>query len=218
MTSGETHPEGSLGGWQQESPHASAHTEARTEAQARRHRMRDQSRAQVLARSLVRRPRPVEPDRYETPEWLDRSFVLPLTRPEGAEVPPEPSDPAPRAPRGLPSQGSPRHDDLADAAETQPAAERPAHRPAGQPAPGSFVRPETPEIDFVRVVRRSDLSRTAARVSWLALLLSGVALVALLVTGSGIALGALTVLVVASIGAGLTRAHLDRAPVPLVRR
>lgn len=217
MTSGETHPETSLGDRQQESPHASAHAEA----QARRHRMRDQSRAQVLARSLVRRPRPVEPDRYETPEWLDRSFVLPLTRPEDAEVPPEPSDPvepAPRAPRGLPSQGSPRHDDLADAAEPQLEAGRPAQQPAERPEPGSFVRPETPEIDFVRVVRRSDLSRTAARVSWLTLLLSGVALVTLLVTGSGIALGALTVLVLASIGAGVTRAHLDRAPVPLVRR
>ena len=217
MTSGETHPESSLGDRRQEPPHASAHDQA----QARRHRMRDQSRAQVLARSLVRRPRPVEPDRYETPEWLDRSFVLPLTRPEGAEVPPErsdPAEPAPRAPRGLPRQGSPRHDDLAEATVSPLEAERPAHTPAERAAPASFRRPETPEIDFVRVVRRSDLSRTAARVSWLALLLSGVALVALLVTGSGIAVGALTVLVVASIGGGVTRAHLDRAPVPLVRR
>lgn len=200
MTSGETHAEGSFGDRQQESPHVSA----RDEAQARRHRMRDQSRAQVLARSLVRRRRPVEPDRYETPEWLDHSFVLPLTRPEDADVTPEPT---PRAPQGLPSQTWPRHDDVAAPEEAAPPL-----------VPESFVRPETPEIDFVRVVRRSDLSRTAARVAWLTLVLSGVALVAYLVTGANLALGVLAAFVVASIGAGVLGARLERAPVPLLRR
>ena len=223
MTSGETHPEGSFGDHQQESPHASAHDEA----QARRLRMRDRSRTQVLARSLARRPRPVEPDRYETPEWLDRSFVLPLTRPEDAGVPPAPreaSDPAPEVPRSLPSQAWPRHDDLAAPDQTAPDQAAPEEAaPAAvtaplETAPEVFVRPDQPEIDFARVVRRSDLSRATARIAWLALLLSGVALVAYLVTGAGFALGALSVLAVASIGAGVVRARLDRAPVPTVRR
>ena len=209
MTSGEQHPEVAWGDRQQESLHEAN----RAEAQARRHRMR----TEVMARSLARRPRPVEPDRYETPEWLDRSFVLPLTRPEDADVAPaprDPVDPVPESPRSVPSQTWPRHDDLAAPEEVTP---RDDAAPL-EAAPETFVRPETPEIDFARVVHRSDLSRVTARVAWLTLLLSGVALVAYLVTGAAFALGALTVLAVASIGAGVVRARLDRAAVPLVRR
>ncbi len=50
----------------------SAGKATRDGARTRRRRMREQARSQHAA------PSPAT-DRYQTPEWLDRSFVLPLS-------------------------------------------------------------------------------------------------------------------------------------------
>lgn len=68
-------------------------------AEVRRKRIRSQARDR-------RSSRPTEPGRFQTPEWLERSFVLPLTEPEGLPG---------SAEHVLPSQGKPRPDDLATA-------------------------------------------------------------------------------------------------------
>ena len=92
-----------------------------------------------------RRTIPTVPDHFKTPAWLERSFVLPLTKPEQTDVP----EPRPhRDP--IPQQASARR---------MSAQSSPAGNP-GSPAP-AFVRPPSDEIDFGTVIRRADLSRSA---------------------------------------------------------
>jgi len=81
-----------------------------------------------------------------------------------------------------------------------------------------FVRPPGEEIDFARVVRRSDLSRRAARVSWTCLLLGGAFLVAYLLLPSPALLVAVVVAALTSVGAGALRTHLESAAVPRLPR
>ncbi len=148
-------------------------------AVARRGRMRAQ------ARGL--RPALPEPDVFQTPQWLERSFVLPLTEPEATDVP---------------SQPVPHHDDF-EAAATEPA--------EGAPA---FVRPPTPEIDFARVIKRSDMGRTATRTAFAATGVAGLFLIVFLLVGSPVVLGmALAFGLIAVVAVGV-RIRVATAAIP----
>jgi hypothetical protein len=81
-----------------------------------------------------------------------------------------------------------------------------------------FVRPPGEQIDFARVVRRSDLSRRAARVAWTCLLLSGAFLVGYLLVPTPTLLVAVGVAALISVGAGALRTHLETAAVPRLPR
>ena len=81
-----------------------------------------------------------------------------------------------------------------------------------------FVRPATDDIDFVRVVRRGDLSRRAALVARLGLLLAGACLVAYLLVPLAALLVVIGVAATTSVAAGTLHRHLDGAAVPRLRR
>lgn len=176
--------------------HVTARDATRLGAHHRRWRMRERARSRHLASSPVS-------DRYQTPEWLERSFVLPLTQPEGNDVPSQPV-------RG--------HDD--DPVPEGQATPRPEAAAARTPSLGSagFVRPPSEDVDFARVIRRADLSRQVTRLHWLATGLAGVALVVFLLVSSTVALVAVAALAVLAVGAFAVRLRLHRAPVPHVER
>ncbi len=154
-------------------------------ARARRKRMR------ATARGL--RVVPPRADEFQTPEWLERSFVLPLTVPEVT---------------GLPNQSVPHHDDHEAAL-----AETPAVEPEVDPAP-VFVRPATPEIDFAKVIRRADLGRTATRTAMGATAVTGLVLIGYLLTSSPVVLGmAISFGLVAAVAAAV-RIRLSTAGIP----
>jgi hypothetical protein len=154
---------------------------------ARRKRMRAE------ARGL--RPAP-KSDGFQTPQWLDRSFVLPLTVPEATDVP---------------TQSVPHHDDF----ENRPDAGVP--EAAAQTEP-SFVRPPTKEIDFARVIRRSDVSRTATRTAMASTGVAGLVLIAYLLTMSSIVLGMAISFALVSLVAIGVRVRLAIAPLPHLNR
>ncbi len=153
--------------------HVSARDARRQGAHSRRWRMREQARSQHTVQAAQA---PVS-DRYQTPEWLDRSFVLPLTQPEASDVP---------------SQAVRRHDDDPEPApdprvtpDLEPVVpDQRCPSPAEQALRGPFVRPPSEDIDFARVIRRSDLSRKVTRLHWVATGLACLALVAYLLAGS----------------------------------
>ena len=93
-----------------------------------------------------------------------------------------------------------------------------AGRGPSEMAQRPFVRPPAEEIDFVRVVRRSDLSRRAAHVARTALLLAGAGLVAYLLLPVAVVLVVTGVAAITSVVAGVVRWHLDGAAVPRLRR
>jgi hypothetical protein len=176
--------------------HPSARDTRRQGAHSRRWRMRE------VARSLHPVQAPAS-DRYQTPEWLERSFVLPLSHPEASDVPSQPvrshdDDPTPE--RAIPRLDA---DDL-----PQPVT----------PSPATFVRPPSEDIDFARVIRRADLCRTVTRLHWVATGLAGLALVTYLLTGSVLLLGAVVVFALAAVAAFAVRVRLNRAPVPRLQR
>lgn len=149
---------------------------------SRRKRMRAEARG--------RRPAP-KSDGFQTPQWLDHSFVLPLTVPEATEVP---------------SQSAPHHDDV----EGQRATSSLPDSAAGP----AFVRPPTTHIDFARVIRRSDLSRTATRAALASISVAGLLLVAYLLSTSAVVLGmAISFGLVALVAIGV-RVRLASAPIP----
>lgn len=170
---------------------------------SRRRRMRDQARSRRAGQAPVS-------DRYQTPEWLERSFVLPLTQPESNDVP---------------SQPVRRHDDdpvrLPEAPvsplEALPGTPEPVPRPEGPSGP-TFVRPPCEEIDFARVIRRADLTRNVTRLHWIATGLAGVALVVYLLVSSMWILDLVIVLAVVAVVAFAVRFWLNRAPVPRLQR
>lgn len=165
----------------------SAGDTTRDDVRARRARMRES------ARGL--HPSTPRTDGFQTPEWLDRSFVLPLTEPEVTDVP---------------SQPVPHHDDYE-------AVEAPAPKAVAEPAP-AFVRPPTPEIDFARVIRRSDLSRTATRVTMGATGLTGLLLIVFLLTSSPVVVGmAISFGLVAAV-AIVVRVRCATASIPYLQR
>jgi hypothetical protein len=139
------------------------------------------------------------PDQFQTPEWLERSFVLPL------------------ADRGVtvPSQSQPHHDDFTET----PASERPAYAAEVSPAATpTFVRPPSREIDFARMVKRADHCRTATRAAIASIGLAGLAIVIFLLTIDPLPLEvaiACTVLAVLAVG---VRVRLGTAPVPHLER
>lgn len=155
---------------------------------ARRKRMRAE------ARGL--RPAP-ESDGFQTPQWLDRSFVLPLTVPEATDVP---------------SQSVPHHDDFENRPDAGPVPE-----PAAQTEP-SFVRPPTKEIDFARVIRRSDASRTATRTAAASTGVTGLVLIVYLLTMSSVVLGMAISFGLVSLVAIAVRVRLATAPIPHLNR
>lgn len=158
----------------------------------RRRRMRSQ------ARGLRDAPGTPPQRRYVTPAWLDQSFVLPLTEPDADDLA-DATD--------VPHQNTPHHDD-----ETAPASTG-AVAPQARPAP-AFTRPPTPEIDFARVIRRSDLRRTTTRTSVAATGLAGLVLIAYLLALQPVVLGMAIVLGLVAITAGAVSARLALAPVP----
>jgi hypothetical protein len=175
----------------------SAGEETRDGARTRRRRMRDQARSQRAVQSPVS-------DRYQTPEWLERSFVLPLIEPDASEVP---------------SQPVPHHDDDPTMTRVVRALPQEAAGTATQPASHTqFARPPGDEIDFARVVRRSDLCRTAGRLAWTGAGLAGLALIADLLLSSMVVLGVVVAFALASVAALLLRIKLTHAPVPRLQR
>jgi hypothetical protein len=182
--------------------HVSARDARRQGAHSRRWRMREQARSQHSVQTPVS-------DRYQTPEWLERSFVLPLTQPEASDVPSQPvrrhdDDPEPAA-EAMVTPGL-------DAAAPEPETVPPATSPA------AFVRPPSQDIDFAGVIRRSDLSRTMTRLHWVATGLAGLALVAFLLTGVTVVLAVVALFAVAAVAAFGVRVWLSRAPVPRLQR
>lgn len=162
---------------------------------ARRRRMRDEARSAIAA--------PVT-DRYQTPEWLERSFVLPLTQPEAIVVSTD------ERAGDVPNQSVPHHDDDVTGPETDPVAPLSART--------GFVRPASVEIDFATVIRRSDLCRQVTWMFWAATGLALVALVAYLLVGAMLLLATVVVCALLALGAFGTRLRISRAPVPRLQR
>jgi hypothetical protein len=160
---------------------------------ARRKRMR------ATARGL--RAAPPKQNAYETPQWLDRSFVLPLTEPEVSDVP---------------SQSAPHHDDYR-AGLVEPATVEPDVGPEVEAVP-VFVRPATPEIDFARVIRRADLSRSATRTAMASTAITGLVLIGYLLSSSPVVLGMAISFALVAIGAVGVRLRLATAPIPHLDR
>ena len=155
---------------------------------ARRGRMRAQARGRRPAASP-------ETDGFQTPQWLERSFVLPLSEPEVTDVP---------------SQPVPHHDDYETPGDPAPE--------AVEDASGTFVRPPTREIDFARVIKRSDQGRTATRTALGAIGISGLLLIAYLLAGSPVVLGmTLAFALIALVAVGV-RLRLATAAIPHVDR
>jgi len=164
---------------------------------ARRKRMRAQARALYPGTSP-------ESEVFQTPEWLDRSFVLPLTRPAATGLTRQEAT-------GVPSQPTPHHDDD----ETQAGASTPEPAQAPEEAP-TFVRPAIREIDFARVIRRSDLRRTSTRAVLLSTGLAGLVVIAYLLTSSPVVLGMAIAFILVAIVAVVVRLRCGTSSIPYV--
>jgi len=178
--------------------HVSARDARHQGAHSRRWRMREQARSQHTVQAPVS-------DRYQTPEWLERSFVLPLTQPEASDVP---------------SQAVRRHDDDPEPTPEQAmTSDLDAVVPEQEAVPATpFVRPPSEDIDFARVIRRSDLSRKVTRLHWVATGLACLALVVYLLGGSTVMLGVVALFALLAVAAFGVRLRLHRAPVPRLQR
>jgi hypothetical protein len=163
---------------------------ARDSVRSRRRRMRES------ARTLHPSASPSS-HLFQTPEWLDRSFVLPLTEPEVTDVP---------------SQSVPHHDDFEEALPASPAPESEA-----DPAP-AFVRPPSTEVDYARVIRRSDQSRAASRTAMISTGVAGLILIMFLLTGSSVVLGMAIAFAAVTLAAIGVRIRLATAAVPHLER
>ena len=155
---------------------------------AQRRQMRDVARARRRA----------EADRFQTPQWLERSFVLPL---------------ADREVTAVPSQPQPHHDDFP---ETPHAASPARHAEVDPAAAATFVRPPSQEIDFARMIKSSDHCRMATRAAIASIGIAGLGLLAFLLTMDPLGvLVAIVCTVLAVIAVGV-RIRLATAPVPHV--
>lgn len=133
-----------------------------------------------------------EPDGFQTPQWLDHSFVLPLTAPEVSDVP---------------SQSVPHHDDFESRSDG-------SADPASAAGP-AFVRPPTKSIDFARVIRRADLSRAATRTALASTSVAGLLLLlAYLLSLSAVVLGMAISFGLVALVATAVRVRLATAPIP----
>jgi hypothetical protein len=170
----------------------SADRTSRESIRARRKQLRADARGQRRVTGAV-------PDRFQTPQWLERSFVLPITD-RGVTVP---------------SQSQPHHDNFSEA----PNAERPTPGAKVDPAAApTFVRPPSQNIDFARMIKRSDLCRTASRAAVASIGFAGFALVIFLLTMDPVPLEAAIVCVVLAVIAVGVRVRLVTAPVPHLER
>jgi len=169
----------------------SADGTARKSVLARRRQLRAHARDRRNATGA-------DADGFQTPEWLERSFVLPHSD-RGATV--------------VPSQSHPHHDDVATLAE------RPAPSaevvPAAAPA---FVRPPSQEIDFPRMIRRSDHCRMASRATIASIGFAGLGLIVFLLAREPMALVVAICLAVLAVIAAGVRVRLVTAPVPVLER
>ena len=159
---------------------------------ARTRRKQMQSQARGLRPSTSR-----EVDGFQAPEWLDRSFVLPLTRPEVTDVP---------------SQSVPDHDNYSEPLlhdSTPPETH-------AQPSP-AFVRPPSRDVDFARVIKRADRSRAATRTAAAATAIACLALIGFLLTSSPIFLSVTVLAAVGALGAVVVRLSLSSAAIPHVK-
>ena len=177
--------------------HISAGDATRDGARTRRRHMRDKARAQRGG------PSPAS-DRYQTPEWLERSFVLPLTHPEARDVP---------------SQSVGRHDDAAYLAAGPRVIDHDTRAVHSQGVRGpAFVRPPSDDVDFARMIRRADLCRSVARVSSASAGLAGLALIVYLLLTSVAALAVVIVCTVACLASMATLVGLTHAPIARLQR
>lgn len=204
--------------------------ETRSSVGSRRSRMRDVARSRRAAAPTV-------PDHFRTPAWLERSFVLPLTKPESSDVPkprphhePVPQQSQPPRAESQPKQPQPPSGPTQPEAEgstpevepddaESPAMNAPHETPAdvAGSAP-AFVRPPSDDIDFGTVIRRADQSRSALRVAWVSTAVAGLVLIVFLLTGV-LAIAVLAALVaVVAVSATVVRMRLTRAPVPRVNK
>ena len=164
-------------------------------ARARRRHMRDKARSEHGGPSS---------DRYQTPEWLERSFVLPLTRPEASDVP---------------NQSVGHHDDAAYLTPGPRVMQRDALTPRHRADHGPhFVRPPSDDVDFSRMIRRADLCRKAGRLSWASANLAGAALIVFLLLTSSVVLAVVIVCAVASLVSLVALFGLSRAPIARLPR
>jgi len=149
-------------------------------------------------RDVARARRRADVDRFQTPEWLERSFVLPLTD-RGVTV--------------VPSQPHPDHDDFNET----PHSARPArHAEVDPAAAATFVRPPSQEIDFARMIKRSDHCRTATRAASASIGFAGLGLVAFLLTMDPLGVMVAIVCAMLAVIAVGVRIRLATAPVPHV--
>ena len=151
-------------------------------SRARRERMRAEARDEARDEARARRHHG-----FETPEWLDRSFVLPLTRPEVTT---------------MPAQPVPHHDDMGDLGSAE------------ADSSSCFVRPPSKEIDFARVIKRAEGERLAGRAAAVSTGVTGLAVIGYLITGATLVLVVMLVAGLVTVGAlGLGR-MLGAAPIP----
>ena len=137
-------------------------------------------------------------DGFQAPEWLDRSFVLPLTRPEVTDVP---------------SQSVPDHDNYSEPRLP----DSPAPETDAEPTP-AFVRPPSRDVDFARVIKRADRCRGATRTAAAATAIACLALIGYLLTSSPIILSITVLAAVGALGALVVRLSLSSAAIPHVKR
>jgi hypothetical protein len=76
------------------------------------------------------------------------------------------------------------------------------------------VRPPTPDVDFARVIRRVDLSRSAARAAMGSTGITGLLLIAYLLTSSPVVLGMAISFGVVALMAVAIRVRLATAGIP----
>jgi hypothetical protein len=146
-------------------------------------------------RDVARARRRADADRFQTPQWLEQSFVLPLTD---------------RGVTAVPSQSQPDHDDFTATPHFAP---RARHAEVDPAAAAAFVRPPSQEIDFARMIKRSDHCRMATRAAIASIGFAGVGLVAFLLTMDPLGvLVAIVCAVLAVIAVGV-RLRLATAPV-----
>ena len=158
------------------------------------------------------------PEHFQTPAWLDRSFVLPLTKPEQTDLPePRPHHDA------IPQQSMPQaelstHRTGAEAVGT-PGMSAEDNQTGDLPSPApAFVRPPSDDIDFGTVIRRADRSRSALRTAWASTGVAGLVLIAFLLTTVPALAVIAAVSAMVAVGATVVRMRLMRAPVPRVNR
>ena len=153
-------------------------------------------RMRMSAQARGLRPAYPKPAKFQTPLWLDHSFVLPVTAPEAV---------------GVPSQSVPRHDDKPEPVET------PVSEPSAE-APPVFVRPPTSEVDFARVMKRSDFSRFSARTVIASGGMAGLALIGYLLISWPVVLGVAIAFGLVALAASGVRVRLAMAPIPYLDR